>query len=288
MRHSYCILAHDFSHALVHLVSYLSNDVNNSIFIHVDAKSDISEFLTLISHNVKIIDDRVNVRWGGIEMINATISLLKNVEGDGFCTLLSGDDFPCKTLEELNYFFSNPEVVGKNLIHFQDGRNSFVDPKIRFNYIYPHYFFKKNRTRYEKFCCWVYKKFPRKKNLFGCTYLREKNIQLFKGTQWFSLNKKSLDKILDFLENNNDYYKSFMGTFCADEIFFHTLIKYLRLPTYHDPLAVNDCLRYVDWTTGPQYPKLLDETDLERISDSKCLFARKASPNIDFRKFYIS
>lgn len=49
----------------------------------------------------------------------------------------------------------------------------------------------------------------------------------------------------------------------------------------------NMALRYIDWKTGPQYPRVLNENDFDKIKNSNCLFARKFDENIDFEKYRI-
>lgn len=44
-------------------------------------------------------------------------------------------------------------------------------------------------------------------------------------------------------------------------------------------------VRYIDWTTGPTYPRILNEDDFYKIKNSACLFARKFDDNLDFDKY---
>ncbi|EPJ5820036.1 beta-1,6-N-acetylglucosaminyltransferase, partial [Klebsiella pneumoniae] len=52
-----------------------------------------------------------------------------------------------------------------------------------------------------------------------------------------------------------------------------------------DKSKINNALRYTDWTTGPQYPRLLDSSDLEKINNTFCFFARKINDSIDCQEF---
>ncbi|HFS3846744.1 TPA: hypothetical protein ACHYZO_004208, partial [Escherichia coli] len=53
-----------------------------------------------------------------------------------------------------------------------------------------------------------------------------------------------------------------------DEVFFHTLLKHLNVTDiYHNTTMINDALRYIDWTTGPEYPRMLNEKDIEQIKN---------------------
>jgi len=276
-------LAHKFSDSLQFTIDKLSSSNNTVVYLHIDLKSDISSFIHLQKNNVKIIETRIDIKWGDISMIDATIEILRCSRVDGYCTLLSGDDFPCKSTDEINNFLES--LGGDSLMHFQDSRNSFIDPYNRFNYQYPWCFFKKNKSFIDKVFCKLYKVFPLINNSYGKNYLIKNNIQLFKGTQWFSLSSSSVSKIIDFLDKEPNYYRSFKKTFCPDEMFFHTLVRYLSLPTYHSLSEVNDCLRYLDWESGPEYPKILGLSDIPSIKKSNCLFARKASSNMDFSEY---
>ena len=33
---------------------------------------------------------------------------------------------------------------------------------------------------------------------------------------------------------------------------------------YHDPSKPSDALRYIDWNTGPDYPRILDNNDIDK------------------------
>ncbi|HGV3901192.1 TPA: beta-1,6-N-acetylglucosaminyltransferase, partial [Klebsiella pneumoniae] len=73
----------------------------------------------------------------------------------------------------------------------------------------------------------------------------------------------------------------------ADEVIFHTAIKHLgREDIFHDENYINDALRYIDWVSGPEYPKILNEEDVDKIKKSNCIFARKFPHDIASELFY--
>ncbi len=48
-------------------------------------------------------------------------------------------------------------------------------------------------------------------------------------------------------------------------------------------------LRYIDWETGPEFPKLLDNSDFKKLMNSNALFARKINPSLsllEIEQFY--
>lgn len=264
--------------SLKFMCEVLLSDESNFIVIHVDKKSNISHFNELNDGRIVYLSKRIDISWGDISMILATISLLKYIKRDGYYTLLSGDDFPCVDLNSINSFFG--KLNGENLVHFQDERNNIVDVNKRFNYRYPKFYFNKTKTFKSKLMIKLYEKYPLFKNHRGIDFLKKNNIDLYKGTQWFSLSSASLEHIINYLDSNPGYLDSFDKTFCPDEMFFQTLVKHLRLPVYHDSFAFNDCLRYIDWKSGPDYPRMLTTEDFVKIRDSGCLFARKASSEL--------
>ena len=43
----------------------------------------------------------------------------------------------------------------------------------------------------------------------------------------------------------------------------------------------NKCLRYVDWSSGPEFPRTMRVDDYDKIRNSDCLFARKFNRDVD-------
>ena len=94
------------------------------------------------------------------------------------------------------------------------------------------------------------------------------------------------------IENNKWYEDAFKKSLCGDEVFFQTIIMNSKFKNRIYRLnEVDDnhmALRYIDWKTGPEYPRLLDENDFEKIKEDKnsdCIFARKFNENLDINKF---
>lgn len=53
------------------------------------------------------------------------------------------------------------------------------------------------------------------------------------------------------------------------------MCKYAADTIYYDKYGNTTDLRYVDWSEGEDHPKILDESDYEKIMTSGKLFARK-------------
>lgn len=278
----YCIQCHQNTNILRELIRIISKD--NDVYIHVDKKSNIGEFDEYLG-KVHFIKDRVDVRWGGFSQVEATLKILNCVnknEYDYIC-LLSGDCLPLKSSLDIKNFFeqnNGKEFLGMNF--------NFDYNEIKERILYKHYSisYRKNMKKYEEILMKIVEKFNlyKKNNYF---YLLPK---LYKGPQWFCITGGLNEYILNYIEKNSFYVKAFRHSFCPDEMFFQTIVgnseyknNIYKLGECEDDNAM--ALRYIDWKSGPEYPKILDENDFENMKNGDYLFARKFNKNIDMEKY---
>ncbi|WP_241618952.1 beta-1,6-N-acetylglucosaminyltransferase, partial [Rosenbergiella epipactidis] len=107
------------------------------------------------------------------------------------------------------------------------------------------------------------------------------NMCLYKGVQWFSLPKSSSELIVDFIVKNPSFTDVFSKSFCPDEIFFVSLLKNLNPNNdYHDSSKLNNALRYIDWKSGPDFPKIIHLEELNTIANRGYFFCRKVDRKI--------
>lgn len=282
MRKIFCIICHKVTSPLKMTVNYLSSFENNEILIHVDKKSNLDDFLFLESNNVSLLTERFDVSWGGCSQIKATLLLLDRAINVGFdyLFLLSGDDLPCMSDNKINLLLS--EIEYKNLIHYQDERSNYVDPVKRVKYSYPDCFFTKETklsTKLKRKAFLIFR-FLFINKLYAKSV--SEGVIFYKGSNWFSFNHKTVCEVMSFIKCNDWFLSLFERSFCSDEVFFHTLLKFIGInDIYHDPSKPSDGLRYIDWNTGPDYPRLLDNSDIDKINKSGCIFARKFSDGAD-------
>lgn len=215
---------------------------------------------------------------GGYTQIEATLKLLNYASQFEYkyFSLLSGDDIPLMSIESIEKYLlsSDQEYIGYELQ---------ADPKNRIKYLYPDFFFIKEKSILEKIKCKLIILLHR---LGFYTQNIERLLKLYKGSLWFILSHQAVQYILDFIKNNKDYDLAFRKSLCADEVYFHTIIQnsYFQERIYHpeDEEQVSEGgLRYIDWMSGPDYPKILDESDFDKMKQSGMLFARKVKANID-------
>ena len=248
------------------------------VFIHIDRKVDIAEFIRLAPNyrNVEFLDpnQRVKTSWGGFSQVKATLNLLSAALSSGetfdrFC-LLSGSDFPIKTLSQIKAGLATDREFMRVDRRLENTPGNF------------HY----GKARYLHFMDgWLLR------NLHLSGVIPRKvysKIPLYQGAQWWSLTADCVKYVLSFLRDNSDFVQFHRWLRSPDETFFHSIIKsspfaskithdFERVSSYQDYLASNEhgCT-YIDWNAKDVYlPKILTADDYDRLVNSQCLFARK-------------
>lgn len=286
MKKVFCFLCHRVTNPLIYSVNYLSSFEENTILIHVDAKSCIEDFHFLQARNVFFVQNRVEVTWGSYSQIVSTLNVFYEALQTEFeyLFLLSGDDLPCQTNQSINAFLSS--IKKQNLIHFQDERNRYVNPVSRVKFHHPNVCFARNKNLIKKAEVLTFRLFKHFYIANAFKRYSHKIAGFHKGTNWFSLNHRTVSALINFIDTNPWYCDLYRHSFCGDEVFFHTAIKHLGIDdNYHAPHKLNDALRYIDWKSGPDYPKILEQQDVHKITASGCLFARKIPHNVSFEFF---
>lgn len=281
MNIAYCIIAHKNNSILSECIRILSK--KNDIYLHVDKKTNINDFKEY-KNKVNFINNRVDVRWGSYSQVQATLNLLESTKCKNYdyIFLLSGDCLPLKSnveIEKILKLNNKREYVALD-IYFKK-----VEDRVMYNYTKYHY--KKNKNIYEKIIIKIYTLL---KSILFRNKLYDKLPKLYKGTQWFGITSELRDYILEYVNNNELYVKSFKKSYCSDEVFFHTIIYNSKFKEkIYQPIQTNNicyqALRYIDWKSGPDYPRILNENDFDKMKNTECIFARKFNENLDLELY---
>lgn len=267
MKLTYLILAHNNPEQLERMIDVL-NHPDAGFIIHVDQKSDIKGFLTskLLNYkNVTFLKKRLPVSWGGFNMVAATLNLMKAAlrkNRNGYLILLSGHDFPIMPADYIYDFLShnygNEYVEYFSLPSNQWAMDGGID---RIAY---YWFVDKLGLDEASNICSLQKNAGKKRLYF-------QNFTPYGGSQWWTLTCECADYILRYIDRNTIYKEYYELTLIPDEMFFQSII--LNSP-FKDNVQ-NDNLRYIDWTTGPETPRVLTSDDLSAILGSGKIWARK-------------
>jgi hypothetical protein len=262
------ILAHKNLIQLNALLNKLDNNFN--IYIHIDHKSNIKPEDILPSSRHRITK-QYPVYWGSYNQILATYNLMKDayLENNDYYLLISGQDFPIKSNDYIiNFIESNKynDFIEYENLPKQDWHDGGLERVL---------FFWENRDERGllSFILRHIRKYQRSLSILQ----RKMDCAFFGGANWFNLSKATMHKVVNFIDNNNNYLDRFKHTRCADEIWLQTLLRSKLQMTS----LINDHLRYVDWHSGPEYPRILRSSDVKMIKSSSALFARKFDWKVD-------
>ena len=270
MKIAYLILAHKNPTQLKILIDQLST-VNTIFYIHIDIKADITAFEKQIqAKNVYFILERVNISWGGFSIVAATINLMKNAKNKATrYVLLSGQDFPVKSNEDIHSFFEGNKDI--NFLNFSKLEDWDAGGYERIELFHPIDFLSKYNIGNMYYKLSIHK-------LINKFYTRKIPVKAtpYRGSQWWAITNSALLDILDFINQNSSFYRFYRRTSVPDEMFFQTIILNLKKPIE----LRNDDLREIHWNKDYSV-KIFTMSDLDNLQQSKKLFARKFDIDID-------
>ncbi len=279
MKIAYCVICHKYTPVLRELVDMLGE---NTIYLHVDAKSDMASFAP-IAHRVVFVEERVDVTWGRYSLVEATLKLLRASRGEpcDYIALISGDTLPLRTDEWIKAFLEKNN--GREFIYESRALPHRLVARLKYRHLKDN---ERLRHPLKRILCKMGHPF---RFLWPNPYFGALP-PLAKWSNWFMISTPLRDWMFEYLDSHPDYIRAFERAFCGDEFFFSTLAK-------NSPFSAGRCedsMMYVDWTTGPEHPRALDETDFERLKNSmnknpNLLFARKFPDGLNlnaYRKYF--
>ncbi|KIO78768.1 hypothetical protein TH53_01350 [Pedobacter lusitanus] len=271
MRIAHIIITHKNPHQLSRLLKRMQHP-DFDFYIHVDKKTDIRqyEFLTALE-GVQFIKNRLICNWGGYSTLQAMVSSLKEVLDNGnqygFYNLLSGQDYPLKSNNEICEFFEqNPDksfiyYEAENSLWWESAVNRFQRYHLT-DYNFRGKFFVENMLNK----ILPLRKFPMSMKLYGGS-----------KSSWWTINRESAQYVAKFFDTEvkiNKFLKYCWGT---DEFVIPTIL--INSPLKYN--IINDNLRYIDFPEGMANPKILGLEDIDKMISSSMFFARKFDISIN-------
>jgi hypothetical protein len=278
LKKAYIILAHKNEQQVQRLIDSL-DDGNATFFLHVDLKVAIDGFEDRFTKDNRVrFVKRVKAEWGSFGLVEATLNALYSIRNSDYfdkVILLSGQDYPIKSNEEIDHFFhESPYNIFMD--HFPLPNHRKWGPgggMYRVNkYFFGLSIIHKALAKVANFIALVIPSLKRKL-LIG--------IVPFSGSQWWAMDMRALDYVLNYVSEHPEYVKFHKHTFAPDELFFQMILLNCEDKTMRENIA-NDDLRYTKWKTSKTaHPEVLKVDDLNHIEQSEALFARKFDSCID-------
>lgn len=291
MKHAFLILAHQDIEQLFRLIVALDSECS-LFYIHWDKKQEhvlrlSSCFHKLQKKNNVFFVESINVYWGGVSSVIATIELLKAAVQSSetvYFHLLSGIDYPLKPLSFIFDFFA--ENNHNYLL--------YIPEECRCEYYINRYYFYDTDYMDVRGDIVGYKKRMMHNLLlllqrstfllvqkFGLRIRKKNPMKYYHGSNWFSFTRDAVNYILERVSNEAWILKRFKYTAVSDESFFTMLIMdnpRLRNTVINDDLR----LKMPDGTLN-RGGCIRVEKDFEFIKNSSALFGRKFRTGVSDR-----
>lgn len=272
MKMAIAIQCHSNSEHINRLIEFFK-DEEIDIYLHIDKKSNIVNSINYLNNkNVNIVDDPIDVKWGDFSQIKATLKLFKKIKSKDiyydYIHLISGSDYPIKSLNQFKYFFTNNK---QQYINCGQLPNKYLTKGglDRYKVFYPSWMIDRPANKIKRFIRICYREL-----ILNTRLLMRNTKHLGKvcyGSQWFSITGECMDFILHFVEENKRFCDFFKNSIYPDEMFFQTII----MNSDFNNRVENNNLRYIDWTEKKASPKELDIEDISKAIISDSYFARK-------------
>lgn len=282
MNIAYLISAHTDAPQLKRLIDALHKDAE--FFIHIDKKSDITKFTSIIKgENIHFLEDRYDVRWGTIIEVYYQMALIQEVLDCRPKTFdriffLSGMDYPLWSNERITQYLESigdkEILMGVNMTHPDTPKKQtelYTTARPFFNL---PFLSNKTNERIGILCRKIKKALGMKKSL-----TLPNGWTLYKGSAWWCITYGLAEKLADTFYNNREVYKYFVDSFGSAETFIQTVAfnsEYKsRCIEYDGPYPGLDVLTPMHFIDYEPVIKVMDETDYERLIKSDKMFTRK-------------
>lgn len=272
MKHAYLIIAHHEFEILERLVSALDDD-RNDIYIHFDKK--IEKIPDIKSKKARLfkLEKRLDIRWGDVSQITLEFLLFQTAFINGpyaYYHLLSGVDMPLKSQNYIHDFFDQHQ--GKEFVGYRHKTSlSEIDRKVRRYHFFSRHFQPSNGFS------GIFRRFIRFTSLrfqFVFGIRKNKQVDFKKGTSWVSITN---DFVKFLIPQYDEVTKMYSCSFCADEIFLHTICwnSQFKEKVFDLNNEERGCQRLILWEDNKVAER--KESDFQTLVDSDMLFARKFS-----------
>ena len=259
------ILAHHKPEQLHILIEHLQPGFD--LYVQIDQKSqlriaDLPQFDNVYYYK------EVEVYWGDFSQVLNMKHILEQAYARTYTHYLyiSGDDLPIQSNRAIkNFFAEHPDqsFMYVNPLPIKTwGFNHGFDRLDRFWYM---------KIQHRKIAKIIGRTTHLIQKLLGIKQKRFPLPTYYAGSNWLNLTHAAATEVFNFLDDNPAYLQSLKYSRATDEMWIQSIVMNSSLK---DKVIHND-LRYIDWETGPERPRILNQEDYTLLQKSTALFARK-------------
>lgn len=272
-KHAYLIMAHG-NWKILKVLLELLDDSRHDFYIHLDGRNGkVPNPLEWVKYSSVVVIESQPIYWADYSIVQVELNLLRRAKESGepytFFHLLSGADLPIKNRDDIYSFFERNTSF--NFIGIVPNEVYYSVRRVKFY----HLFTRTAAYRNSKLLKALDRGIELMQKALGVNRLKQKNIRIIDGWQWFSINPE----LCLYLLNNEKLIQSvFQKTISSDELFIQTLVynnKSLYLSLYNTEDLKLGSMRFIDWKRGKPYVWGQEESDFETLMNSPYMFARK-------------
>jgi core-2/I-Branching enzyme len=267
---AYVVIAHRAPGQAARMIRRLAEgDEGTAFFIHVDRKAPQAVHRTLRKELEAVPRCEFlrpqTVRWAHWSQVQVALRGLQAVEESGFdpdqTVLSSGQHYPIKPAAQIAERLSDPNVSFMQRVHLP----------------HPEWWpaQRGGLDRFER----VYVRLPRR-GMRPLPFLRRRlpsRYEPWGGAGWWSLGREHRRHVLEVAGRDRRLIRTFRHAGASDEVFFQTV---LMSSPFRDAV-IDDSLVFAIWGEMANNPETLTRDDLDALTRSSKLFARKFDTEVD-------
>ena len=295
MRIAFLNLCHCDSDVVKRVADRLTAHPDFDMYIHVDAKADITPFKEKLSDNkqVHFVKNRHKVYWGGYNAILATMELikeaLKSARKYDYFILLQNLDYPIKSNEYIEQFFAkNPNIEYIRGCKIACTKDWHYARKYRlYNSRDKEYYLKKHSKLNRMFHNAI--NLVKSISTIGFNGIVKDSgdvLYMHYGAAQWAVTRECAEYFATFYDTHRKFNKKMMHVQFPDEEYFHTIVhsndKFrLRCIKHDEPekrWLVN--WRNIHYFEFPKEVTVFEKKDYEKLITREELFIRKVKTGI--------
>ena len=274
---AFLITAYKDQDQLVKLIKSLNEHAY--VYVHVDRRStaiSIDELNAMELQNTYIFN-RYRIGWGTYTHLLAIQDMIKMALAKPdvhYIHTLSAQDMRIVSWKELEERFADNEHIYMTCTNADD-----IPKKTRERFVKRIVTSRGTTRRYVKRVVnRMNKEYRRFQDKFHISWNDIKPFkEIYKGMIWVSMPRTAAEYAMKYARRSCTFMRTLSHVTLPEEFFFQTV--FWNSEFRKD--IVNSNLRYTDWVKRHgSRPAILDETDIDKIKESDCIFAREIDVKI--------
>ena len=274
---AFLITAYKDQEQLVKLIKSLNEHAY--VFVHIDRRSEtvsIDEIRAMKLQNTFVFN-KYRIGWGTYTHLLAILDMMKMALAKPdvhYIHTISAQDMRIVTWKELEERFADNNHIYMTCTNAED-----IPKKTRERFVKRIVTSRGTTRRYIKGVVRRMNNLYRNlQDRFDLSWNDIKPFkEIYKGMIWCSMPRNAALYAMKYAGRGCTFMRTLKHVTLPEEFFFQTIFWNSEFRGN----IVNDNLRYTDWVKRHgSRPAILDETDIDKIKESDCIFARKIDVNV--------